>query len=86
MKYRDKPAGQLLDGVSAAGSIKTKLMYQAYLSFNQLRENFALSDENGLLEYAIDNDMIEYQRRVYNNSEYRSESLESPGLETGTCE
>jgi predicted transcriptional regulator len=34
-----------------AEQLKTKLMYKAYLSFNQLREYLALLVENGLIEY-----------------------------------
>ena len=33
------------------GATKTKLMYKAYLSFNQLREYLTLLVENGLIEY-----------------------------------
>ena len=36
---------------NGGGATKTKLMYKAYLSFNQLREYLALLVENGLIEY-----------------------------------
>lgn len=32
---------------------------------------FDAPDENGLVEYAIDNDMIEYQRNLYKNRQDR---------------
>jgi hypothetical protein len=43
-------------------------MIKLNLIFNNdpTRENFAPPYENGLAEYAIGNDMVEYQRRVYN--------------------
>ncbi|MFZ0512901.1 MAG: winged helix-turn-helix domain-containing protein [Candidatus Nitrosopolaris sp.] len=53
MKYRSRSeiVGLLLDGANGGGATKTKLMYKAYLSFNQLREYLALLVENGLIEY-----------------------------------
>jgi hypothetical protein len=42
-------------------SIKTKSTYKGFVSLDPTRENLAPSDENGLVEYAIDNDMIEYR-------------------------
>jgi len=40
MKYRSRSdiVGLLLDAANGGGATKTKLMYRAYLSFNQLRE------------------------------------------------
>lgn len=53
MKYRSRSdiVGLLLDAANGGGATKTKLMYKAYLSFNQLREYLALLVENGLVEY-----------------------------------
>ena len=53
MKYRSRSdiVGLLLDAANGGGVTKTKLMYKAYLSFNQLREYLALLVENGLIEY-----------------------------------
>ena len=34
-----------------AGVTKTKIMYKAYLSYNQLREYLSILIENNLLEY-----------------------------------
>jgi predicted transcriptional regulator len=46
--------GLLLDTANGGGATKTKLMYKAYLSFNQLREYLALLVENGMIEYEGD--------------------------------
>jgi len=53
MKYRSRSdiVELLLDAANGGGATKTKLMYKAYLSFNQLREYLALLIENGLIEY-----------------------------------
>ena len=53
MKYRSRSdiVGLLLDAANGGGATKTKLMYKAYLSFNQLREYLALLVEIGLIEY-----------------------------------
>ena len=53
MKYRSRSdiVGLLLDAANGGGATKTKLMYKAYLSFNQLREYLILLVENGLIEY-----------------------------------
>ena len=53
MKYRSRSeiVGLLLDAANGGAATKTKLMYKAYLSFNQLREYLTLLVENGLIEY-----------------------------------
>ena len=53
LKYRSRSeiVGLLLDAANGGGATKTKLMYKAYLSFNQLREYLSLLVENGLIEY-----------------------------------
>ena len=55
MKYRSRSdiVGLLLDAANGGGATKTKLMYKAYLSFNQLREYLTLLVENGLIEYEM---------------------------------
>ena len=54
MKYRSRSdiVGLLLDAANGEAT-KTKLMYKAYLSFNQLREYLTLLVENGLIEYEL---------------------------------
>jgi predicted transcriptional regulator len=56
MKYRSRSdiVGLLLDAANGGGATKTKLMYKAYLSFNQLREYLALLVENATIEYEGD--------------------------------
>ena len=53
MKYRSRSeiVGLLLDAANGGGATKTKLMYKAYLSFNQLKEYLTLLVENGLIDY-----------------------------------
>ena len=53
MKYRSRSeiVSLLLDAANGGGATKTKLMYRAYLSFNQLREYLGLLVENELMEY-----------------------------------
>ncbi len=53
MKYRSRSdiIGLLLEAANGGGATKTKLMYKAFLSFNQLREYLAVLVENGLIEY-----------------------------------
>jgi len=55
MKYRSRSdiVGLLLDAANGGGATKTKLMYKAYLCFNQLREYLTLLVENGLIEYEV---------------------------------
>ena len=53
MKYRGRSeiVGLLLDAANGGTATKTKLMYRAYLSFNQLREYLAFLVENDLIGY-----------------------------------
>lgn len=53
MKYRSRSEiiALLLEGANGGRATKTRLMYKAFLSFNQLKEYLAVLVENGLLEY-----------------------------------
>jgi predicted transcriptional regulator len=53
VKYRSRNdiIGLLLNAANGGGATKTKLMYSAFISFNQLREYLSLLGENGLIEY-----------------------------------
>jgi len=53
VKYRSRTeiVGLLLDAANGGGATKTKLMYSAFISFNQLREYLSLLSENGLIQY-----------------------------------
>lgn len=52
MKYRSRSdiAGEILKRAQD-GKMKTKLMYESYLSFAQLNEYLATLTTNGLLDY-----------------------------------
>lgn len=52
MKYRSRTdiVSQILEA-SLGGTTKTKIMYKAYLSYDQLREYLSVLIENGLLQY-----------------------------------
>jgi predicted transcriptional regulator len=43
----------LLNAADGGGATKTKLMYSAFISFNQLKEYLSLLVENGLIQYEI---------------------------------
>jgi len=53
VKYRSRSdiIGLLLNAANGGGATKTKLMYSAFISFNQLREYMSLLVENGLIHY-----------------------------------
>jgi predicted transcriptional regulator len=52
MKYRGKTeiVSCILDAANG-GTTKTKIMYKAFISYNQLKENLSLLIENNLIEY-----------------------------------
>jgi len=52
MKYRSRTeiVGNILDAANG-GATKTKIMYKAFLSYNQLKEYLSVLIENNLLEY-----------------------------------
>ena len=52
MKYRSRTAitAMILDTTNKE-TTKTKIMYNAYLSYNQLREYLSILIENNLIEY-----------------------------------
>lgn len=52
MKYRSRTeiVAMILDAANG-GSTKTKIMYKAFLSYNQLREYLSMLIENNLIEY-----------------------------------
>jgi predicted transcriptional regulator len=53
VKYRSRSdiSELLLNAADVGGATKTKLMYSAFISFNQLKENLSLLVENGLIQY-----------------------------------
>ena len=57
MKYRSRTeiVSNILEAANG-GVTKTKIMYKAYLSYNQLREYLSILIENNLIEYLdVDN-------------------------------
>ena len=52
MKYRSRTeiVSNILEAANG-GVTKTKIMYKAYLSYNQLREYLSILIENNLIEY-----------------------------------
>ena len=52
MKYRGRTeiVSSILDAENG-GATKTKIMYNAFLSYNQLREYLSILIENNLIEY-----------------------------------
>ena len=52
MMYRSRTeiAATILDAANG-GTTKTKIMYNAYLSYNQLKEYISILIENNLLDY-----------------------------------
>ena len=52
MKYRSRTeiVSNILDAANG-GATKTKIMYTAFLSYNQLKEYFSILIENNLIEY-----------------------------------
>ena len=40
-----------MNAAAGGGATKTKLMYSAFISFNQLKEYLSLLAENGLIQY-----------------------------------
>jgi predicted transcriptional regulator len=53
LKYRSRSeiTALLLEAANGGGATKTKMMYKAFLSFNQLKEYLAMLVENGLIDY-----------------------------------
>jgi len=49
-RSRTEIVGNILDAANG-GATKTKIMYKAFLSYNQLKEYIAVLIENNLLEY-----------------------------------
>ena len=49
-RSRTEIVGNILDAANG-GATKTKIMYKAFLSYNQLKEYFSILIENNLIEY-----------------------------------
>ena len=75
MKYRSRTdiVGLILETANGGGATKTKIMYNALISYNLMKEYLTLLAENNLLEYEEGN--MTYRTtekglqllRIYNN-------------------
>jgi predicted transcriptional regulator len=75
MKYRSRTdiVGLILETANGGGATKTKIMYNALISYNLMKEYLTLLAENDLLEYEKGN--MTYRTtekglqllRIYNN-------------------
>jgi predicted transcriptional regulator len=56
MKYRSRNdiINEILDAANGGGATKTKIMYQAFLSYVQLKEYLTVLIDNQLLNYDVD--------------------------------
>ena len=56
MKYRSNNdiINEILEAANGGGATKTKIMYQAFLSYAQLKEYLTELTESGLLNYDVD--------------------------------
>ena len=50
-RSRTEIVSSILDAANGGGATKTKIMYTAFLSYNQLNEYLSLLTENNLIEY-----------------------------------
>jgi len=50
-RSRTEIVAMILDAANEGGETKTKIMYFAFLSFNQLKEYLSVLVENNLIEY-----------------------------------
>jgi len=50
-RSRTEIVSSILDAANEGGITKTKIMYYAFLSYNQLNEYLSVLTENNLLEY-----------------------------------
>jgi predicted transcriptional regulator len=53
MRYRSRTdiISDILDAANGGGATRTKIMYKAYLSYNQLKEYLMFLTENNLLSH-----------------------------------
>ena len=56
MKYRTKTEimGEILGIANGSTATKTKIMYQAFLSYPQMKKHLIVLTQNGLLNYDLD--------------------------------
>ena len=64
MKYRSRTeiVSMILEAANG-GATKTKIMYKAFLSYNQLKEYLSVLIENNLIEYLRELKLIKLQKK-----------------------
>ena len=77
MNYRSRTelVARILDATNG-GATKTKIMYNAYLSYNQLREYLTMLIENDLIEYLVGNKTFRTTEKRLNFLKIHSEMSE----------
>jgi predicted transcriptional regulator len=53
-RSRTEIMSQILGIANGGGATKTKIMYQAFLSYAQMKEHLRVLTQNGLLSYDLD--------------------------------
>ena len=64
-RSRTELVGSILDAANG-GATKTKIMYIAFLSFNQLKEYLSILIENNLIEYVDGNNKFKTTEKGLN--------------------
>jgi predicted transcriptional regulator len=74
MKYRSRTeiVSNILDAANG-GATKTKIMYKAFLSYNQLKEYIAVLIQNNLLEYVDGTQTFKTTEKGFNYLKTHSE-------------
>jgi predicted transcriptional regulator len=76
MKYRSRTeiVSNILDAANGGGgATKTKIMYKAFLSYNQLKEYIAVLIQNNLLEYVDGTQTFKTTEKGFNYLKTHSE-------------
>jgi predicted transcriptional regulator len=53
-RTRTQIMSQILRIANGGGATKTKIMYQAFISYGQMKEHLRILTQNGLLNYDLD--------------------------------
>jgi predicted transcriptional regulator len=80
MKYRSRTelASNILEAANG-GTTKTKIMYRAFLSYEQLKEYLAMLTQNGLIAHDVQGEMY---RTTSNGIKFLESSRQLSGLLT----
>jgi predicted transcriptional regulator len=64
-RSRTEIVAMILDAANKGGETKTKIMYFAFLSYNQLKEYLSILIENNIIEYLEGtNKFKNYRKRI----------------------